>query len=118
MHELRSGLASHPAVGELVRTTQRRLPPRADGIKPTTLYPTRKAVEALNQVELEQLDRTTERTYVAKDGIEPDNETSPPPTPAPATPPSAPPSLEAALARRARAAYLREVYTKSETGES
>ena len=83
MHELRRGLASHPAVSELVRTTQRRLPPRADGIKPTTLYPTRKAVEALNQDELEQLDRTTEHTYVAKDGIEPDNETSPPPTPNP-----------------------------------
>ena len=75
MHELRRGLASHPAVSELVHSTQRPLPPRDDGIKPTTLFPTKRDVETLNQKELEQLDRATERTYVAKDRIEPDNET-------------------------------------------
>ena len=75
MHELRRGLASHPAVSELVHATRRALPARDDGIKPTTLYPTTRDVEKLNQNELEQLDRATERTYVAKDRIEPDNET-------------------------------------------
>ena len=75
MHELRRGLASHPAVSELVQSAQRPLPPRDDGIKPTTLFPTKRDVETLNQKELEQLDRATERTYVAKDRIEPDNET-------------------------------------------
>ena len=75
MHELRRGLASHPAVSELVQSAQRPLPPRDDGIKPTTLFPTTRDVETLNQKELEQLDRATERTYVAKDRIEPDNET-------------------------------------------
>ena len=75
MHELRRGLASHPAVSELVHSMQRPLPPRDDGIKPTTLFPTKRDVEKLNQQELEQLDRATERTYLAKDWIEPDNET-------------------------------------------
>ena len=83
MHELRHGLASHPAVSALVRSAQRPLPPRDDGIEPTTLYPTNDAKDKLNQERLEQLDRATERTYLAKDWIEPDHETSPPPTPNP-----------------------------------
>lgn len=63
LHELRWGHASHPAVQRLVQTTQRALPPRADGIKPTVLYPTKKAVEHENLSELGKLDASTEHTY-------------------------------------------------------
>jgi len=83
LHELRVGRAAHPAVQQLVGATLRPLPPRADGIKPTTLYPTKNSVEELNRRELEMLDASTERAYTARDGIEPDTDTSPPPVPNP-----------------------------------
>ena len=63
LHELRRGHASHPAVQRLVQATQRPLPPRGDGIKPTVLYATKKAVEAENRDELRRLDPATERVY-------------------------------------------------------
>lgn len=72
LHELRWGHASHPAVQQLVHTTQRALPPRADGIKPTVLYPHKRAVEQENRVELGRLDASSEHTYLAKDSEEPD----------------------------------------------
>jgi hypothetical protein len=88
LHELRRGLASHPAVRALVGATQRALPPRGDGIQPTVLYARKREVERQNEDELAQLDRNTERTYHALDGVEPDHETLPPPDPNPNITPS------------------------------
>ena len=83
LHELRVGYSSHPAVMALVDATRRPLPPRDDGIKPTVLYPIKRAVEQENNQELAKLDSATEHTYKAKDSLEPDLETSPPPDPNP-----------------------------------
>ncbi|EOD23427.1 DNA helicase [Emiliania huxleyi CCMP1516] len=83
LHELRRGHASHPAVQRLVQATQRPLPPRGDGIKPTVLYATKKAVEAENRDELRRLDPATEHVYKALDCEEPDLDSHPPPDPNP-----------------------------------
>ena len=72
LHELRWGHASHPAVQRLIGATRRPLPARTDGIKPTTLYPTKRAVEQENRVELAKLDSSSEHTYRAVDSEEPD----------------------------------------------
>ena len=53
------GHAAHPAVTALVNATMRRLPD-LNGVKPTTLYATKRNVERENKEELEKLDRATE----------------------------------------------------------
>ncbi|KAL1496255.1 hypothetical protein AB1Y20_016218 [Prymnesium parvum] len=71
MH-MRQGRAHARSIAELLVATRRPLPLR-DGIEPTTLYTTRRAVAKENEQQLKQLDAATRHNYDAVDSARVDD---------------------------------------------